>query len=479
LYQFDQKIYINGFSDLRDFDSGFNSGVLNAGETEYVFLAPHPDLYVFHTEGDTLVPVWYQKGVNTNTILVYDFDNNGSAEFYFNTGDQIIGYEKDINTRPLPPYSFEVYPLNEQEISLTWREIAGTDRYIIYRGLQDNTLVPYDSISSASAYIDTNVMMDLRYYYALQAVDFSFENPRSNLNNVLAAVPNAQPFVDTLVVRNQRQLELYFSETMDQSTLTTLNFQITSGENPVTSAIPFINGQAVLLSVSTSLEEGAANQLRLISLRDAEHTPLVHQDSTLDFISNIIVAEKPYISAWEFEGPRLLNIKYSMPMNLQMVSDITNYELEPSGQVTEVATVSESEGIFRLRFSEDTYTAGSGITTYLILHQIENYRGDKVEEGRKIALVVTPENIENIFVYPQPVTRNNDWLMFANLPPGTAIKIFDMNGRYITELKEEDQNGGISWNLTDKSGQKVTSGVYIYHASFDNQIKLGKFTVVR
>ena len=55
----------------------------------------------------------------------------------------------------------------------------------------------------------------------------------------------------------------------------------------------------------------------------------------------------------------------------------------------------------------------------------------------------------------------------------------EVNGRFIAHLKEEDQNGGVRWDLKNTQGKRVGSGIYLYQAIFDNQKKVGKFTVIR
>jgi hypothetical protein len=113
------------------------------------------------------------------------------------------------------------------------------------------------------------------------------------------------------------------------------------------------------------------------------------------------------------------------------------------------------------------------------MKNIKNYQGDLLGEGNRIALIATPADIEDMIVYPQPITTENDWMVFAKIAPGTSIKIYDINGHFIAALEEDDQNGGVRWDLHDQTGRRVPTGVYIYYATFDNQIKLGKFSIVR
>ncbi len=478
-YKFDQHLHIHGYANVRDFESGVNTGLIKSGEADYLFLAPYPDLYLFKTNGDSLIPVWYKNNVNTNTILVHDFDQNGISEFYFNKGQQIIGFEQDLVTNPGAPNGFQAFPLDTNLVSLKWNQSGGADRYVIYRGTSSENLNRYDSTNTEITYIDSSVINNQCYYYAIQIVDFSFEIERSKLSATLSAVPNQPPSVDTLILKNINQIEVYFSEPMDINTLKAMNFYIRSEDNPTTSAIAFFNGKAVLLSFSNPFLYGANYQIGMTALRDTNKTPLPEKDSVQSFTYLLKEEEKPYVQEWRFEGNQSLVLKFNVPMNSNTILDISNYELEPSGSVLNVESVNDSEEAYRLQLSNDTYGLSSGVTTYLTMHNLQSQQGVKLEDGNRIALVTALDNIEQMVVYPQPATAENGWLMFSNIATGTLIKIFDINGHFVTELEEQDQNGGVRWDLRDQSGSKISSGIYIYYATFENQTKLGKFTIVK
>jgi hypothetical protein len=235
----------------------------------------------------------------------------------------------------------------------------------------------------------------------------------------------------------------------------------------------------VLLSFSNDFIYGKSYQLEMVALRDTNRTPLPEKDKRQSFTYLLKESIKPYVREWRFQGKRSLVLTFNVPMKPNTVLDILNYELEPSGTVLKVETVDESDDVYRLQLSNDTYGLNSGVTTLLTLHNLQSLQGISLEEGNRISLVAESEDIEQMIVYPQPVTSENGWLMFSNIALGTSIKIFDMNGHYVTELEEKDQNGGVQWDLKDQSGKRVSSGIYIYYATFENQTKLGKFTIVK
>jgi hypothetical protein len=478
-YNIDQHLYIHGYGNVKDFESGINAGLMSVGENDYLFLAPYPDLYLYKSVGDSLIPVWYKNNVNTNSILVHDFDKNGISEFYVNDGQKILGFEKDVVMSPRKPNGFQAFPLDTHLVYLKWNPSMGADRYIIYRGTNNDNITKYDSTVTEIMYIDSAVINNQQYFYAIQIIDFAFENERSRLSTILSAIPNQPPFVDTLIVKNMNQIEVHFTESMEIKSLKALNFFIRSEDNPTTSATAFLNGKAVLLSFSNPFLYGETYELALTAIRDTNKTPLPESETIRSFVYLHEVDKKPYVQEWHFEGDKSLILKFNLAMSPNTILDISNYELEPSGRVESVKSVNDSEKIFRLELSNDTYGINSGMTTYLTLHNLESLQGTRLESGNRIALISIASDIDQIVVYPQPVTAEIEWLMFSNIAQGTSIKIFDMNGHYITELAEQDQNGGVQWDLRDQSGSKVSSGIYIYYATFENQTKLGKFTIIK
>jgi len=478
-YTIDQNLYVHGFANVRDFESGINTGSIKTGETDYLYLAPYPDIYIFKSNGDSLIPVWYKNDINTNTIFVHDFDKNGINEFYINNGQQIIGYEQDLVTSPGRPNGFQSFPLDTNLVCLSWNQSSGADRYVIYRGTSRENITLYDSTVTEFTYSDSSVLNNQQYFYAIQIVDFSFENNRGKMSEILSAMPNQPPVVDTVIVKNINQIELYFNEVMDVYTLKAINFYIRSEDNPTTSAVAFLNGKAVLLSFSNPLVYGVNYQLEMISLRDTNKTPLPEEEAIQSFLYLFEQVNKPYVQEWKFKDDKSLVLIFNVPMNSNTMLDISNYELDPSGSVINVEQVNDSERNYRVDLSDDSYGRNSGVTTYLTLKNLQSLQGVQLGNGNRIALVTEANNIDQLVVYPQPVTAEKEWLMFSNIGMGTSIKIFDVNGHYVTELVEQDQNGGVRWDLRDQSGNKVSSGIYIYYASFENQTKLGKFTIIK
>jgi N-acetylmuramoyl-L-alanine amidase len=119
--------------------------------------------------------------------------------------------------------------------------------------------------------------------------------------------------------------------------------------------------------------------------------------------------------------------------------------------------------------------------------------GGEVDKGQKIvsanvhhcsvyALFPTKENVvldPQYFKPPKIVsyTQNNKCVQFKNITnfqPNTEIKIFDLKGRIVKKIVNNDV-----WDFTDKNGSSVSSGIYIYQYKFGNETFNGTISVVK
>ncbi|MCL1973000.1 MAG: glycosyl hydrolase 53 family protein [Endomicrobia bacterium] len=73
---------------------------------------------------------------------------------------------------------------------------------------------------------------------------------------------------------------------------------------------------------------------------------------------------------------------------------------------------------------------------------------------------------ENMRYYPNPLQPskglNYSKMNFANMPPGTHIKIYTMLGQVVRDL-EADASGMAVWDGKNNAGEKAASGVYIIY----------------
>jgi hypothetical protein len=106
------------------------------------------------------------------------------------------------------------------------------------------------------------------------------------------------------------------------------------------------------------------------------------------------------------------------------------------------------------------------------------------------ALVAGTEDLKKIHTVPDPyygaslydlAPVSQKQLLFVNVPTGATIRIYTVSGILVDILNHTSTTGGgqVAWDLRNRSGQFVGSGVYFFHVSLpDGRKHVGRFTVI-
>jgi len=99
-----------------------------------------------------------------------------------------------------------------------------------------------------------------------------------------------------------------------------------------------------------------------------------------------------------------------------------------------------------------------------------------------------PKSGEEIYVYPNPLRRDTGIpgqeggrMTFTNLPPDSRVRIFTTAGDDVNELLPETQvEGNMHWATTNRSGELVASGVYLYKVIMpEREDYWGRLVIIR
>lgn len=93
----------------------------------------------------------------------------------------------------------------------------------------------------------------------------------------------------------------------------------------------------------------------------------------------------------------------------------------------------------------------------------------------------TAPNLSNTKAYPNPFkpSSGHDRIVFMNLTEGSTVKIYTLSGKLVKKIK--GQTGGMAeWDVRNKRGKKVSSGIYIYLiTNKSGEEKKGKIAIVK
>ena len=82
------------------------------------------------------------------------------------------------------------------------------------------------------------------------------------------------------------------------------------------------------------------------------------------------------IKDWELENRFTLVVNYNLPMDTQTIFELSNYELEPSGEIVDIQPLNNYDMSFELTLSQDSFAGATGIPTYINFNNI--YSSDNV-----------------------------------------------------------------------------------------------------
>ncbi len=89
--------------------------------------------------------------------------------------------------------------------------------------------------------------------------------------------------------------------------------------------------------------------------------------------------------------------------------------------------------------------------------------------------VSAPESLVNIRIYPNPfIVSEHQVITFDSLPTSAVIKIYTMDGKFITELKPNRNFAGIRWEP-----DRLQSGIYFAVVRTDQKTQIAKFAIIR
>ncbi len=89
-------------------------------------------------------------------------------------------------------------------------------------------------------------------------------------------------------------------------------------------------------------------------------------------------------------------------------------------------------------------------------------------------------NVAKVIVYPNPYyPLQGGTMKFTNLSVGAIVGIFTISGELVIQLVDSNNDGLVEWDGTNKGGDRVASGLYLYEARLTGTIAHGKLVVIK
>ncbi len=458
-------------------------GIFNAlqvqsvpNEPASILLATYPNVYQFVLQDSSLVlEGFYLSVANTNAFLSGDWNTNQKNDILFASDAGFQLWEDGLPADGVfPPYQLTATPLDTHRIQLTWRA-SPAEGFRIYRAIEDSAFRLLDS-TQALAYLDTTVQSGVTYQYAVSRVVRRDSLVESPLSMPATATPNPPPQVLGVEPRGTTQLHVRFNEPLQTASFQIEHF-VLDGQRYPSSVSRGENRQVAVLGWDDAIAPGT-HRLTIAGIRDEFGTPITGDTLTVFFYQP---AEAPAFYATEIVrfSKKEIVVAFNLPVDIGSVQIGETIQLTPRGTVVAVQPGTTPYQL-RLLLAGKNRIGALGEPTYLTLQHLRSRSGIPMARAQTFPLIQEITTLSNVRVFPNPVRlRDENELIFGNLPPGTEIFIYSADGQLVRHLQEAVRSGGVRWDLKNRNGHRVVSGVYVFVARWNGQQTMGKFLVIR
>ncbi|MCX8105339.1 MAG: S8 family serine peptidase [Ignavibacterium album] len=447
-----------------------------------LILFSFPYAYIFRYSESGVKMISFFENINSNSILVSDFNRNYVPEIAFPNSNGIDFFEFGTTIRTPIPYGLEGFSIDSNSSKLFW--YGDGQKYRIFRGNSPDNLIIIDSVFTNS-YTDINLLTNHKYYYSVQAVNNSYQEPYSGLSKIIEIYVHNPAKVVSVEASTRNNLVVRFDERIKTTIENLKAFEVMNFGFP--NSISPADQFSYLLTFNSELPSGF-NRLIVNGLRDFYNSPI--QSDTIEFNVMILpVQEEFFVSSSTIINPYKVSFTFNLPVDEGTALNKNNYAFSPENRIN---SISVQGNIVTLDLTGGN-PIGSVGREYVV--QINNLKSSpssgnipiRTGAGSYILLTGVSNDLSNVYVYPNPVRigDTSTRITFANLTNRVKINILSLSGNPIQEIISNTDNGGISYDLTDEKGEKIPSGIYIYRiVSLDEsrnetQEVFGKFAVIR
>ncbi|MCB9205713.1 MAG: S8 family serine peptidase [Ignavibacteriales bacterium] len=456
-----------------------NFSDINNDTKEELVIFTYPNSYIFqYSEKPKLL--FYQTDVNAQSIFSGDLDENGIVEIGIPFGNKINFIEFIEDGKINPPVITDYYSIDSHTIYFEWT--SNGNPVNIYKLSENQNWLKYSS-TNENSFTDSVSSNSTNKYY-IEFFDQNTNEIVSNKSKIIEIFAHAPGKLTNYTVNNNSIL-LNFNQPINSNDVTINYFLIDSIYNP-TSAISS-SENSILLTFNANLELGQ-HDLEISELKDIYNTEISDTIIQFEYIYSENENNKLFINNFEINNNNSISIIFNMKLDSITAINKINYIFSPNN-VIEHIKLNNNKDIVTL-LTKNPFGAIGKEYVLKIENLVSSIETGKIpisqNSGSEIVLTSSAENLDDIYVYPNPVNiAEKSFITFANLTTKVEIYVFSIDGKFINKIVENDGNGGVDWDLNDEKNVRISSGVYIYKAiSLDNsdnklQEKIGKFAVIK
>ena len=477
------------------FRNGTTVGNLDNDTGDELCISTFPNFMVmkWNKNSSEFTPIWIYKYAFSNSAIIYDFDKNGIADIGIATVDSTRFFElEDYLSKPSKPIISDASSIDENTIRIKFEKVPNAQIYKIYQveiQPDGSSFITLKATTNLDSIIISNLSAGTYYYFLMTAIDSSKKIIESDFSELLEIFThNRFKPVDVEALSN-RSLIVKFNGKLRNYHVDNAICKIINKDTEMSiipNSLQLASDTSLILTLDNPLASGNY-QLNIASFRDYYGSHTI--PDSLDF--EIIEQPKPdelYLTSLKVLSPTLILIYFNDYVERTSAETIANYSLNPFGNIIVASRNDPDSNAVMLRLSEVIRERDLTGTEYSITaRDINSINSKKMTEGpgNTLSFVLTKGNLNEIYAFPNPVRLSKDEsLSFGNLTMQAEITIMNINGKELAKIQETDANGGVRWNLQDKTGNKLGVGIYLYKITGKNSDgvdvlwEMNKFAIV-
>ncbi|HPN31859.1 MAG TPA: carbohydrate-binding module family 20 domain-containing protein, partial [bacterium] len=444
------KISVSG-----DFNGWNNSAtpLTNTGSGNWQVELSLPDgtyNYKFVIDGE------YEAGDNRTLIVSSErtisiYENNDSA------GMIIVSEWSNKNPVPESPFTISAFA-GSDEITLSWLESFeyGINKYGILRS--DTFSGTFNNIGFAysNKFTDNNVIPGKNYYYQIRPYDI--ENNAGVVSGVKSVKTN-----DTGAITKK----LYYEDK--------LNFEVHNSDFANIGEFYIFNWNALngIFKYDEEKYEHIINSIK----------------SANNKIANL-PGIKP-LSNSDLNSPNADNNVYWVlfkDSNGLEIHDFNNY-IKMSVKIPDTIAITSDTVLLKIFVLDETKNEWSILENSSV--DTNGYL-NIVRQNNSVYIILSvnpvPADLSEFAVYPNPFYKSKSldgFIKFANIPADfESLQIYNINGELVVDFDKNQiipsgNSVTLKWDVKNKYGREVASGIYIYILKTGSSKKIGKLGVVK
>jgi hypothetical protein len=439
---------------------------LDTDGLDEVIISHAPSLLVLDRAGSGDWRVLYDgrdgSPLQSRSLVAADFTGSGTPSIVAETaGSRLERFVVDGEALVrAPPRWTGAHPTGASSVQLAWRA-PGADSVLVYGGPPDEELSRIAAVSDSSF----NVNTARTQRYALRAVEGGDRSPLSTHRTVR---PHPPAVLTDVQYPDASTVRLRFTEPLRPS-LRPEQFRFGADRQLPDRVVPSNGGSAAVLHFPEAVA-GRSGPLRWEGVEDEDGLAVADTSTTVTFPSadraTLIVEETDILDE------RRVRLVFSDPLPEAQATDRSHYQLRPRGRIAAVSQDEERSSAVTIEV-EGLVLGPNGRESSLTIREMRSRDGERLsEEGSTVRLTRPAEDLSNVYVYPNPYRRSEQegGVTIAGLPRDADIRVYTPDGRLVRVLRVEDnRNGGTRWDLRDRRGEKIPSGIYLFRVNAPDQ----------